>query len=97
MCEAAANTSLSSLVLISLLSFTLKESIEKSSLQRVQCLLPHDLATSFFKLSDKPKGSQRPCGQSHERLRGDESIASADGAIGCNQGFRAQARASGWQ
>lgn len=102
MCEAVANTSLSSLVLISLYSFALKErKHHKSSLQRVQRLLsPSEgavLAASFFKLSGGPKGSQRPCGQSHERHRGDENTASADRAVGCNQGLQTQAQTSGWQ
>ena len=102
MCEAAANTSPSSLVLISQFSFALKErKHQKSSLQRVQRLLPPSegagLAASFFELSGRPKGSQRPCGQSHKRLRSDESTASADGAVGCNQGLQTQAQTRGWQ
>jgi len=102
MCEAAANTSLSPLVLINLFSFALKETKhQKSSLQRVQHLLPSSegsaLVASFFKLSGGPKVSQRLCGQSHKRLRGNKSSATPDGAIGCHQGLGTQAQTSGWQ
>lgn len=84
MCEAAANTSPSPSVLISLLSFPPKEKKTSKVLppESPEPEIPSEwagLTAPFFTLSGRPKESQRLCDQSHWRLGGDESTASPTG------------------